>query len=238
MTLCAESVLVNQGDASARAVTMYCRSWHCDICNPRRQKQLIAAIADGQPQRLLTLTTRWRKDQPPTREAKFMALAFRQLIRKIRKRWPGVDHQYFAVFEAHKTGWPHLHVALRGCFIPWRWLSETWEELTGSPGVDIRYVPNVKKCAGYVAKYMGKDTQRFGTCKRYWRSKNWEVDPPEEKGEDGRWSSIWEPRNVTIHWLAETWSTMGWLLWRNGDTLYGGADPPPGVKVLDPAEVW
>jgi len=237
MTLCTEGTIVNQGDKGARAITLYCNSWHCDICQPRRQRQLIAQIADGHPERLLTLTMRPRPGEGPIKAARFMAMSFRILMRRIRAHWPKTDHQYFVVFEAHKSGYPHMHIALRGCYIDQSWLSREWCKLTGSPGVDIRAIRDPKKAGAYVAKYMGKDTQRFGTCKRYWCSGKWEVDPPEDRQPEGNWSDLWQVRDVSMPRLATMWEHMGWKLWREGETLYGGPEPPADAVLMKARDV-
>jgi hypothetical protein len=238
MTLCSESILVNQGNQQARAVTLYCRSWNCDICAPNRRSQLIASIISGKPERFITLTIRPTPNKTAAQDAAFMALSLRQLLRLIRKKWPNVDHQYFVVFEAHVSGRPHMHLVMRGCYMPWNWLKARWRDLTGSTHVHIKGVDRNHRTAAYMGKYMGKDVGKFGTCKRYWHSKNWELDPPEERDEQGVWSDVWEPRNQTLHALAAMWHHMGWLIWREGETLYGGLDPPTGSVVISHEEVW
>ncbi len=43
-------------------------------------------------------------------------------------------------------------------------------ELTDSPIVDVRAVKNQREAIRYVAKYISKKPEQFGTAKRYWRS--------------------------------------------------------------------
>lgn len=226
MTLCTEACLVNVGAEYKKAITLFCNSWSCEICAPRRQKRLVAEICDGLPERLLTLTCRPGTAATPALQARMMADAWRILISWIREIWHEVDHQYFVVFEAHKSGWPHMHIALRGHYMPHWWLSAAWEALTGSPGVDIRMIYNPKQCAHYVAKYMGKDSHRFGTCKRYWKSTRWCVIPYDEGEPDDRFSNRWVV--VPERWadLLEGWYWRYKHVWLEGDAAVTGPDPP------------
>lgn len=238
MTICSESILVNQGVNRARAVTLFCRSWNCDICAPKRRASVIAQIIGGRPTKLMTLTTRRIDGQSPDREAKFLALSFRRFVRMLRETWGKQGIHYFVVFEAHKSGWPHMHVALRAPYMPWWYLSGLWEAVTGSPGVDIRAIPRRGRIASYVAKYLGKEVGKFGTCKRYWKSPAWSLEQLPEQDQDGNWSDIWEPREMTRRKLAEMWESMGWLVWEEDRMLYGGLDPPAGARVVPASEVW
>lgn len=237
MTLCTENVAVNRGVAGARAVTLFCNSWSCDICAPRRRKRLIASIISGKPERFITLTIRPTPGRTAVQDARFMALSHRQFFQAIRWTFPKTDWQYFSVFEAHKSGRPHLHAATRGCYVNILWLRAVWEHITGSNGVRIDFIKHGQKVAAYVAKYMGKDAHRFGFCKRYWHSKNWELEPPAERKQEPGWSDFWEQRSMTLRQLAQMWTGMGWLLWQVEGTLYGGPDPPAGAKLISPEDV-
>lgn len=53
-------------------------------------------------------------------------------------------------------------------------------DLLDSPHVDIRRIDNRSMVAGYCAKYCAKGTAKFGTCRRYWMSQDYDirVKPP------------------------------------------------------------
>jgi len=241
MTLCREASLVNPGPSYRRAVTLKCRAWTCELCKDMRVRQLIREIMDGHPERLLTLTMAPDPSSTPDLQAAAMAKNWRRLVVLIRRKWPGVDHQYFAVFEAHKSGWPHLHIATRGCYLDWKWLADTWEALTGSRGVDIRFIRNPKDCASYVAKYMGKDSHRFGTSKRYWHSKNWPLEADEGPPHDDRFGSRYHIVKMPLIDLAAEWIRTCRHVWYEGETLISGPEPPPGVRAMrawDDAHGW
>jgi len=228
---CREGVLVNQGFQKARAVTLKCRAWTCPECAPDRRKQLIALIASGKPERLITFTMRPEPGESPVKHARVLVNAFQLLMRELVRTGRCKRLQYAAVMEAHTSGYAHLHVAQRGGFIERNYLVKRWIELTGSWNVDIRYIRNPGDCAAYLAKYMGKDPVRFGTCKRYWTTNGWDLSGWAPHAKESGWSTIWEVRGVSIAWLADMWEGMGWTVIMDDGVLYGSAGPPPdGVE--------
>jgi len=242
MTLCQEASIVQAGPYHARAVTLKCRAWSCENCRSMRVKQLIAEIIAGRPERMLTLTMKPDPSSNPDDQAKVLAANWRRLIRLIRKEFPHVKHSYFAVFEAHKSGWPHLHIALRGCFLKWEWLRDRWQELTGSNGVDIRFIHNPRDCAAYVAKYMGKDSHRFGKSKRYWKTQDWQIDADEPPQADERFGRRFDIIPTPLADLAIQWSKVYRHVWWEDDSVVRGPEPPPGVRAMrqaiDRAASW
>ena len=225
--LCCEASLVNHGERALRAVTLRCRCWSCDGCQPMRKARLVKDVAAGQPTKLLTLTTRVVEGADKNAEARRFSGWFAQLIRLIKKRCAGQSVAYFAVREATKQGWPHLHVALRSPYIPWEWLTAQWEQITGSPGVDIRAVWKSKDAAKYLAKYIGKDPHRFGTTKRYWHSRNWFAVRPEPRPESDDWNSAWFVMRVHVCELRQLAWLKGWEVFSAGGWQYFESRAPP-----------
>src|SRR5690606_31125816 len=75
-----------------------------------------------------------------------------------------------AVFERHKSGFPHLHLLIRARFLPVRELRAMWEGITKhSWNVNVMAIRTPGQLA-YAAKYIGKDLAAFAHCKRWWRS--------------------------------------------------------------------
>lgn len=229
MTLCGEASIVNHGPDHSRAVTLRCRSWGCPHCHDMRVRQLVKEIINGHPERLLTLTMRSGSEPTPELQAQALSRHFRTLMQWIRECWWDVDHQYFAVFEAHKSGWPHLHIAMRGCFLPWKTLRDWWEAISGSPGVDIRFIHDPRDCAAYVAKYMGKDTHRYEGTKRYWKSQGWQLVWDDEYERDDRFGGVFWIVPVQLADLAEQWSRRYRHVWWEQEVLVRGREPPPDV---------
>jgi len=96
-----------------------------------------------------------------------MSIAVNSLFKRIRRRWPDADVQYFLAWETTRKGWPHAHLLLRAPFLPQRWLSAQWNELTNAPIVDIRQVQGASAAAAYIAKYLSKDFAAPPGFKRY-----------------------------------------------------------------------
>lgn len=225
--LCSEACLVNHGLAKVRAITLRCRCWSCGLCRPMRKARLCADMADGRPNKLLTLTTRVVEGGDRVAEARRQGVAFGALIRLIRRRCDGQELAFFAVREATEQGWPHLHVALRSPYIPQAWLAEKWEELTGSFVVDIRKIWRAGGVAGYLAKYIGKAPQRFGSTKRYWYSRNWFDERPPLPPRDRTWDSRWSLVTDGIERLAEVYWLKKWELTMSGRFGSFEARAPP-----------
>ena len=54
-------------------------------------------------------------------------------------------------------------------------------ELDDSPQAWINTIGDLRRRAAYISKYMGKDPHRFSGCKRYWRSQDYDLRPPEDE---------------------------------------------------------
>lgn len=179
--LCSEASIVKHGDGFNAAKILYCRSWQCEICRPRRARQLVAQAIRGKANKFLTLTVSEASGSDPVDRCRNLIKAWRKLRELIIKEWSPDGLPFLCVIEAQKNGEPHLHIMCRMPYVPQAWISQQMERLIGAPIVDIRDVKSKRKLANYVAKYCGKDPQRFGTCKRYWQSKDWDTTPKLEK---------------------------------------------------------
>lgn len=85
---------------------------------------------------------------------------FRRLVKRLRYHYNRFD--YICVKEFTKRGYPHYHILYRGCYIPQSVVSSIWNEIHGSPIVDIRFVRSKKsEIACYLAKYLC-DGSRYG----------------------------------------------------------------------------
>ena len=164
------------GEVSAGAV--WCKSWHCEHCAPIRQKQLMAQAANGEPNKFITLTSRYRPDEmTPAQAAQQLVHAWRMAVQRGKREKIFDNIQYIAVFEVTKKGWPHLHILARCSYIAQSWLSERLKQYADSPIVDVRNVTSKKRAAWYVAKYTAKAPQKFDGCKRYWRTMGYDLSP-------------------------------------------------------------
>jgi len=173
MSMCGENSAVKFGEGQLLIASIKCRSWGCDDCAPHRKDQLVAKALEGAPERFVTLTVNPAIGSGPLERRDRLAWAWALIIKRLRRWKPEVDWQYLAVVEKTKAGEPHLHVLLRGGYIPHALLSAWMDELTDAPIVDIRAIDSARKAARYVAKYIGKAPEQFGRFKRYWSSRNW-----------------------------------------------------------------
>jgi len=116
----------------------------------------------GRNFRFLTLTTR-AGVRDSTRE---FQEDWRKLKERLRRR--GIMPHYIRVVEFTKSGLPHAHILTAGGgYLPQWWISKVWEEVHGAKVVDIRFITRRqgdgfwqghKSMAGYLAKYMSKDS--------------------------------------------------------------------------------
>lgn len=225
--LCSQSSIVNQGIDEARAVTLKCRAWTCELCQPDRQRQLVALARSGAPTTFITLTSNPRVGTTPASRARMLVDSWRKVVARAKRHYGYEKIVYLAVFEATKRGEPHLHILARSGWIDQRWLSAQMDALMQSPIVDIRRVRSVGMAAAYVSKYVGKEPHRFETCKRYWYSRGWDLSDYEAPPPDPRWSTSWECRDRPLATVEADWRIMGWHTHRDDGMLYGSARPPP-----------
>lgn len=210
---CGEGTLVKYGGPEARAVTLFCRSWGCDTCNPRRRAQLKALAMAGAPRRFVTLTMRQGQHETPDAQALALTRCWRLIVKRWRRANKG-ELEYLAVFEAHPaSGWPHLHVLVRGGWISQKWLSDAMKELEDSPVQDVRAVKGRRGAAAYISKYIGKAPGKFGHAKRYWHSKRWELVKRERPDRGDCFAGTWTRSSRDIWRWAATLESFGYLCW-------------------------
>ena len=222
MGYCGERCLATSDGPDKVAVTIRCCSWSCADCQEQRKRQLICKAMDGEPNRLITLTSRRTPNVTPELAARALVRAWRLVRRNIKHQRPGEEVHFLAIFEQTKLGWPHLHVLVRSRFIDQAWLSAEMARLTDSPIVDVRAIRNKRGAAKYVSKYIAKAPGKFGTLKRYWTSQRYAVVPYVKKKATWPWDA--QPFNLT-KWI-EAWRTFGWTVTLETATK-ARARPPP-----------
>lgn len=212
MSLCGDGSIVAQGPGERVAITRLCRCWACENCAPGKLRQLFCVAMSGQATKFLTLTTRRREGVLPNEEAKNQSRWVHELMRRLAKRLGLAQVPYFFVREAHVSGWPHLHGLLRCNYVDWRWLKAEWLKITGSDRIRIEKPKSAKGAARYISKYLSKAPGRFGTAKRWWKSRNYQLPDAYEKKPRIDFGAPWERRNECIITLAEAWAMDGWTI--------------------------
>lgn len=230
---CGEATAIAEGQYGGGAVPIKCRSWGCPGCAECRQRQLQAQLIAGKPERMVTLTKRRVPGASPDDAAVDLKRAWTEYVRLARKRWPKFELHYEAVFEEHKSGWPHLHILTRGMFIPKRWLSAQMRRLCDGKITHVRRIKNAKQAAGYVTKYLAKAPHKFAHSKRYWYTPGWKAldDRPFQRSFPASWS--WRRVEEKPSWIRQRWERRGRLV---RDLPHGAF--AYGVLTDDVRDIW
>lgn len=224
--LCSHLTSIKSSADSREIAPVRCKRWTCPTCHQINRARVIALARAGKPRAMLTLTVSSEHYDTPEQAAAALKDGLR-LLRLRLKRHPRFEQfEFLAVFEKHKSGFPHLHLLIRGGFIPWRWLRRRWEEITGSHQVDIRKIDTRGKAAFYVSKYIGKDLSAFEGCKRWWRSHGYNEGQPEDQAP--AWTqcefAAWDTDFNALRFLL---LHDGWTLEKAGRERWA-IRPPPG----------
>jgi hypothetical protein len=175
---------------------------------PQRLARLKKQAVGGDPSTFLTLTVNPATGQSPTDRAVELVNAMRIMFKRARRHFTKSAIEYLAVFEETKRGEPHLHILMRAPYIPQAWISDVMNELIQAPIVDIRAVKSARLVARYVAKYVAKGPKSFGTLKRYWMTKRYDMTALPKPQRDAVWGSSWRVIQEPLFILAEQFKDM------------------------------
>jgi len=135
-------------------VPMMCKSWDCPRCGPRKRAAWINTLISGEPNREITLTCPVGKFPSPTSAARHMKKAWTKFVKVIRARYG--DFQYAIVWELTKKDIPHMHILVRGAYIPNSFISKLWSRLGIGYITFIRAITSGKARATHACKYIAK----------------------------------------------------------------------------------
>lgn len=186
-----------------------CNSWNCPICLPRRKRQVVALARSGEGTVFVTLTVNPSWGTSPDDRARSLADSWRIVVRLWKTRHKGLPLPYFCVFEATKNGEPHLHILCRTPWISQKWISTVMARLMDAPIVVVKKVRSQKKIAEYLSKYLGKNPHRFGKCKRYWVTQNWDISGYKKPAAPWHRGKRWDLCDQSIDQVAEGWRQEG-----------------------------
>lgn len=216
MSVCGGWSLVKTHLGGAEAITLWCRSWLCSDCAPKRIWRLAKFAMDGKPSTFLTLTVNPALGESPDERAQSLSDAFKVLIKRARRKFTKGNIEYLAIFEETKRGEPHLHILLRAPFIPQRWISETMAALISAPIVDIRKVGRARSAALYVTKYCAKGPKPFAQLKRYWCSRHYDLSVSDNDPKAERQDTGWRV------WQEPLWQIVDLMQYYNMDAVWSG----------------
>jgi hypothetical protein len=206
---CGFGSLVSEHADAVKVKQTHCRRWTCPVCGPIRRMQCEIEIRAGQPDACLTLTMKPIPGRTPLQARKKLAEAFPKLVRWLRRQ-TGTKLSVYAVCEKHKSGYPHLHVALRGWrFVPHARIKAKWLELTGSFVVWIDAKGTPQQLARYLAKYLSKDLAKFGDYKRYWHSQDWVLGTGDQSPAAWR-GDVWRHTADNVDEVLRVLTREGW----------------------------
>lgn len=196
-----------------------CKRWSCEHCRGLRRRDLWHKAFKGEPRLFLTLTMQHSETDDPATIAERYVVGWRMLRQYLCRKLGRKGLTFLAVFEKHPTsGFPHLHILLRGGYISRTLIKQWWESAGYGYIVDIRLAKNPRQRASYVSKYVASDPHGFGSCKRYWCSQDWDPKKVEDssKGEELAW---WEVSRMHPLDLARVAYNDGATLTWKGDLL-------------------
>lgn len=223
---CGQESLVKSVGSEVHGKVLRCRSWKCTECAPGRRKRLIAEGIGGNPTTFITLTLRADDPRPRDEQVKALSRAWRVIRQRICRRWKVKRIPFLAVVERTQAGTPHLHILTRVRYIDQRILSFWAGQLLEAPIVDIRRIDAHRGIARYVAKYVGKDPEQFGTCKRYWQSPDYDQRPDPERSTQALQFSWTDKVKQPLHRLVRDFVACGLIAeWRSIDRVI--LRPPP-----------
>lgn len=230
--LCTPDVSVNSKNGEGEATPVRCKRWSCEICSKINTRRVIHAGIAGSPRALLTLTVSSKHYETPDQAAHALKRGLRNLRLELKRHPKLKNFEFLAVFEEHQSGFPHMHLLITGKYIPWKWLTEKWERITGSTHVDIRKIPNHRQAATYCAKYISKSLHAFEGCKRWWRSHGY-PKPMDERTEEERDRTGWGRFEGRTDVMAFNLHMVGFIVekHKNGRISWKWPEnkgPPPG----------
>jgi hypothetical protein len=208
--ICRETSLFADGPDAKAVVASACDRWDCEECGPTKLAGLRALIMAGRPTLMLTLTE--RPDQGRSREQqaieqtqawkKFYAMMCRHL--KV-KHIPFIWHR-----EAQQNGTSHLHVLMRLDKLSRHWAKDKWCKLTGNYIVHVDAIDNDKGIAAYCTKHTAKPPAKFGNCKRYFASADWDLRAKHEKTVFPDVGAPYIPLGEAAFIVIHRYLTLGW----------------------------
>jgi hypothetical protein len=178
---CGETSLLADGPNSKGICKLACNLWTCDECGPTKLAGLRKLIHAGEPTHMLTLTERPSARMTAAEQAQEQTKAWKKFYARLIRHLKLKGIAYCWHREAQKNGTSHLHILMRlPVELKKTWIADTWKELTGSFKVDLTTISDQGGIAQYVTKHTAKEPAKFGNCKRYFATRDWDLRKDQE----------------------------------------------------------
>lgn len=198
-------------DIGHRIMVVGCRCWRCDGCARGLRARIKAYAIAGKPDKFLTLTVSPIQYEDEHEAARALRKALVHLMQWIARSKRTDAIHYLAVFEKHKSGWPHLHVLARFPYIKHSTLLRRWRKLIGRGGLNIKRPRTTEGVARYVAKYVSKAGEKFDGVRRWWMTRGYTARIKREPREYPWATSPWRREVASLDTLRRTFARNGWV---------------------------
>lgn len=206
---CSERSLVKHSSAGVSLSVLWCNSWGCEHCGGRRAWKCARDMERGIPHKFLTLTVNPAVGVSQEHRARRLLAAWRKWVQVQRKAWGKLAVEYYYVFEAQKSGEPHLHIVGRWPRIEKEDISAWFAKEIQAPSTRIEGIRSAKNLCQYLTQYLTKGPTKFGTLKRYGYSRKYFIKAKAKMEISKQWQGAWE--------IVETsWHDLFNLYWFKG----------------------
>lgn len=212
LTECPTGTLYAWSPSGTTIVPARCKKWSCPDCGPRKARKLAARIMKTPCRRFITLTVRPDPALSPAQLLDVLSASWRICWKRIKRAQGPRATGYVRIVELTKAGTPHLHIVADSAYIPQRQLSRWWQELTGSPIVDIRVVKTARGVSRYLTKYLTKAHDVI-TSRRKWSATNGFL-PPDENTPPSlpEGADVWHWLKANLDTVQEAFAAAGWQI--------------------------
>lgn len=207
---CQQWSICKEEDGVKTYLPLDCHSWSCPRCAAGMKSKITKALQDVEVHRFVTLTASVAAFPNPDDAWRVLGRSVNVLLKRIRRYCAPNSVEFFMVWETTQRGYPHAHLLFRGPYLPQRWLSRQWDDLTGSPIVDVRRVASGPTAAKYIAKYLAKQLNAPKGTRRYRHSFNFFGGPSLTSLIRRVTLGGWRVEKRSLGEIAREYSFAGW----------------------------